>query len=392
MAADLFDQIETALRSEGPVAAIDRLCASLRAAKKYNALLYALLMKKRHELGVSPIPTAPANELPDAVLDRYEEGIRDAARQVGELYLLEGDIAQAWNCFRMIQEPEPVRAALDKYQPGPDDDIQPIIQVAFYEGVHPRKGFDWVLDRYGICSAITTLGGQELPHPEDVKRYCIEALIRALHNELRHRLAAEIEARKGKPPAGADAPAATPGLLPAWIAEYPALFEEDCYYIDTSHLSSVVQMSLHLKACPEVVLARELCAYGKRLSGQFVSPGDPPFEDLYGSHDTYLAIIQGEDVEKNLEYFSDQANKADPEEVGTYPAEVLVNLLLRLDRDKEALAVARKHLAKADGRRLTCPGVPELCQKLGDYRALAEVAREQGDAVHFMAGLLAAKG
>jgi hypothetical protein len=55
------------------------------------------------------------------------------------------------------------------------------------------------------------------------------------------------------------------------------------------------------------------------------------------------------------------------------------------------LAVARKYLAGVDNRQLSCPGIAELCQKVGDYRTLAEVAREQGDAVHFLAGLLASK-
>ena len=68
-----------------------------------------------------------------------------------------------------------------------------------------------------------------------------------------------------------------------------------------------------------------------------------------------------------------------------------MNLLLRLERPKDALAAARKHLAKAEGRRLTCPGVAELAQQVGDYRTLAEAAREQGDAVHFLAGLLGAR-
>ena len=54
-------------------------------------------------------------------------------------------------------------------------------------------------------------------------------------------------------------------------------------------------------------------------------------------------------------------------------------------------AAARKYLSGVDGRRLTCPGVADLCQKVGDYRTLAEVAREQNDVVHFLAGLLAAK-
>ena len=37
-----------------------------------------------------------------------------------------------------------------------------------------------------------------------------------------------------------------------------------------------------------------------------------------------------------------KAEQADPENVGTYPAEALVNLLLRIGRSREAAALARK--------------------------------------------------
>jgi hypothetical protein len=168
------------------------------------------------------------------------------------------------------------------------------------------------------------------------------------------------------------------------------LFQDDYYHIDVSHLSSVVQMSINLSPCPELGMARELCAYGQHLSGRFLGQTDPPFEDLYRSHDIYLAILAGENVEGGLDYFRDQAARADPETVGTYPAQVLVNLLLRLDRPREALDVARQYLAAADNRQLSCPSIAELCQQVNDYRTLAEVARAQGDPVHFLAGLLAA--
>ena len=168
------------------------------------------------------------------------------------------------------------------------------------------------------------------------------------------------------------------------------LFEGDGYHIDTSHLSSVVQMSVDLPRCEEMHLARELCAYGKRLSGRFRHRSEPPFEDQYQAYDKYLAILTGEDVEGGVAYFRAQAEKAEAEGEGTFPAEVLVNLLLRLERPAEALATARKYLVNADGRRLTCPGVAELAQQVGDYRTLADAAREKGDAVHFLAGLLGA--
>ncbi len=386
----LFDELEQTLNTRGADAAIAQLCERLKEQKDYHSLFYALLLEKRHQLGAVPLPTGSYHDLSRDQLPGYEEAIRNAGRLVGNLYLQDGQVPQAYTYFRMLNETEPVRTALENFQPDADQDIQPIVQIAFYEGIHPRKGFDWILSRYGLCSAITTLGSQDLQHPAEVRQYCIQRLVRALYSELRERIAAEVERHEGKRPAEADAPPDTPGVVRQLMTGRDYLFADDFYHVDVSHLSSVVQMSVTLQPCPELEVARELCAYGQHLTGRFQNAGDPPFEDVYQAHGTYLAILAGDDVEGNLNYFRDQAAKADPQTVGTYPAEVLVNLLLRLDRPAEALAVARKYLAGVDNRQLTCPSVADLCQKVNDFRALAEVAREQGDPVHFMAGLLAA--
>lgn len=388
MTASLFDQLDDTLRRDGAGAAIDRLCQALRDAKDYNSLFYALLMKKRNELGVNPIPTGPASDLPAEVHTSYEGAIREAARTVGQMYLKAGNVPQAWVFFRMIEEPDPVREALERYQPGDDDDVQPYIQIAFYEGLLPRKGFDMVLSRYGLCSAITTASG-ELPHSDEDKLYFVRALVRALYNELRHRLTAEITHRFSIPPAGADAPPDTPGVVAKLIAERDYLFEDEAYHIDTSHLSSVVQMSMHLKPCLELNLARELCQYGKKLQGRFVGEDSPPFDGGYADYEVYLSILAGDRVEEGLAHFRNKLETADPEEVGTYPAEVLVNLLLKLGRGREAVEVARKHLTQSEGRQLTCPNLNELCQRFGAYEALAEAAKQHGDLVHFLAGRIA---
>jgi hypothetical protein len=386
----LFRDLETTLSAQGAGAAVQRLCDGLRAAKDYHSLFYALLLKKRQEMGVNPLPTGPAADLPPQHHAEYEDAIRAAAREVGNLFLQDGNIANAWAYFRMIGEPDPVKAALDRYEPKPDEDLQALVQIAFYEKVHVTRGFDWILSRYGLCSSITTLGSQELPADPAVRQHCIGRLVRALVAELRDRLLGEIERHDGSLPPEATAPADEPGVIRRLLADRDWLFADDFYHVDTSHLSSVVQMSLHLTPGANMDLARELCDYGARLSHKFTSAGDPPFEDLYKAHGVYLSILAGERVEENLNYFREQAASADPETVGTFPAEVLVNLLLRLGREREALDVARQHLAGVDGRRLTCPSLPDLCQRVGDYRTLAEAARQQGDPVHFMAGLLAA--
>ncbi|MCI0681554.1 MAG: hypothetical protein L0Y71_05585 [Gemmataceae bacterium] len=383
MDSRLFDDLQQTLSTDGPVAAIDKLCADLKARKEYAGLFYTLLMKKRHELGVSPIATGSNQDLPPALHQAFEDGIREAARTVGKLWLDEGDIPQAWAYYRMLGETEPVAQALDKVELKEDQDVQPIIDIAFHQGVHPRKGFEWILRRYGICSSITTMAGGDLPFPLEVRQDCIKRLIRALHEELFERLKAEIQRKQGFAPTGK--------TIAELMAGRDWLFADEFYHIDLSHLSAVVQMSAQLDNCDELGMARELCQYGQRLSPRFQQVTDPPFENQYQDYEVFLSILQGDDVEKGLAHFRAKAENADPETVGTYPAEVLVNLLLRLGRKDEALETSRRFLARLGEARTSCPSFVELCQQTRNFQALADVAREQENPVNYLAGLIAAR-
>src|SRR5262249_11444560 len=97
----LFDQLQTTLDREGPAAAMERLWPELRARKDYSSLFYALLMKKRYDLGISPVPPGPSQDLPPAAHAPYEDAIREAGRLAGRLYLEEGNIPNAWAFYRM---------------------------------------------------------------------------------------------------------------------------------------------------------------------------------------------------------------------------------------------------------------------------------------------------
>lgn len=376
----LFDALKRHLAEAGPNAAIDRLCQTLREAKDYAKLFYAMLMRKRVAMGVSPIPTAGANELTPAQQEEYEEAIRVACREVGGQALAEGNIPYAFNFFRMIGEIQPVRDAIDRYNPGPDDDVQPVIEVAYQQAVHPKKGFDLVLDRYGICSAITTASGLDPSLGQEVRAHCVQRLVHSLHGQLFERIKNEVAAQQGF------APTAT--TIPDLIAGRDWLFGDDMYFTDTSHLSSVVQMSIELDAPAELKLARELCAYGARLSPQLQYAGTPPFDNLYRDVDVYLSVLLGENADAGVEHFRAKIT-ADPEGPDTFAAEVLVRLLLRKDRVTDALAVAKQYLALADERQMNCPGPMELAQRVKDFAAVAEVAKMRDDPVHYLAGLIA---
>jgi hypothetical protein len=365
----------------------------LRESKDYEGLFYARLLGARHRLGVTPIPTGPISDIPDEKQEEFENAIRAACREVGQLFLREGNLGQAYGYYRMIGETGPVKQALADHTPGEDEDYDTLVRLALYEGLLPKKGYDWVLQRFGLCSAITTLSGQQLPMSPEDRRYCIGRVVRTLHDELRDRLAADIERHEGKLPPEALGPRETVGVIRKMMAGRDWLFGDDCYHVDLSHLSSAVQMSLDLEPGEELEMARELCAYGQRLSGAFKNQSDPPFDEPYRDQDIYLGILAGElgdsNVEAGLAHFRAKAEKG-TDEVGTGPAEVLVQLLQRLGRTDEALEVARKYLARADSTWL--PYLTDLCRKANNYRVLADAAREQGNAVQFLAGLLASRG
>jgi hypothetical protein len=381
MMANRYSQLERTLTTAGPAAAIDRLIADLRERREYGPLFYAHLMKARHALGVSPIPTQPANELPEQHHAAYEEAIRHAAQTVGNLFLDSGDIPSAWNYFRLINDPEPVRAALEKIALDDNTEIYPLIDVAFHQGVHPRRGFEIVLDRQGICSAITLVGSFEAAMTPDVRVHCVSRLVRALHDQLHERLRGIISDSEGSSPE-ADV------SLDQLTAGRDWLFEGDAWHIDQSHLNAVVQLSVHLPRGPELDLARALCRYGVKLPASLRGTGEPPFDDVYRDYGIFLDVLAGENVDAGLAHFDAKAQAADPERT-TAPAEALVTLLLASGRESEALAAARRHLIRADERQLRCPGPQELSRRLGEFEAFADVARIRGDAVQFLAGLLA---
>lgn len=378
--AELYADLRTRLQTVGQAAAIEHLCTTLREARDYAKLFYALLLQKRVALGVSPIPTASANDLTPAQQEEYEDAIRVACRSVGQLFIEAGNIGAAFGYLRMIGELEPIRAAIDNVRPGEDDDIQPIIDVAFNQGVHPQKGFDLILERYGICNAITTITNFDPGPNVEPRLYAIRRLVRSLHAQLFERLQQAIAQQQGFAPTGTS--------IHALIEGRDWLFADDSYFIDTSHLSSVVQMSVELNSTEELLLARELCAYGRRLAPTLQYPGTPPFEKLYEDVDVFLAILLGENVDAGIARFRAKIT-SDPDGPELFAAEVLIRLLVRLNRLDEALGVAREYLATVDDRQLSCPGVFDLAQRTGNFAALADTARIRHDPVHFLAGLIA---
>ncbi len=382
MPPTVFAWIEELLQSGNTDAAFEELVERFRREKQYRLIFDARMMKKRLDLGL-PLVSLPAlGDLPDAARQPYQDTYIQTAREVGELFLADGDIPGAWTYFRAIGDAKPVIEALETFDvPEPDtpeqqDRLSSTVQVAYQEGVHPRKGFELILKHYGICRGITMFSGYPQHEGRDES---LRLLVRTLHAELVSNLKRAISKVEGTAPATES--------VAELIASRGWLFENNATYTDTSHIVSVLRLSTELKDKDTVRLVVELADYGSALGSMFEHEDDPPFEG-YDDRGLYLRALLGENVDQAVSHFEKKIARFDRNHYGTRPAEVLIQLLSRVGRYGEAINVHRRHLADGVPEDPSCPTLLQLCEMSGDFEELKRVALERSDTLSYMAALL----
>ncbi len=375
---DIFDEVREALQAGEVGPAFDVAIDRFRKEGSYPLIFEARLMQKRFELGMPLIQTEPWNGLAPEVQSAYERATVDAAREVGGLFLEQGEVGRAWPYFRAIGDKAPVHAVIEACDDdNAGDKLDGIIEVAYHEQVNPRKGFELILKHYGTCRAITNFS----QYPVEVGRAdCAHMLATQVHQELLGNLRYAINQKEGGEPSSTDLAEIVDGR--DW------LFEGNAYYLDTSHVSSLVQMAPSLERPETLELLLGLAEYGRRLSEMYQFPGNPPFENVFEDHAVYIRTLLGRDTEVGLAHFRNKIETCDRDIAGTMPAQVLVNLLVRIKRAGEAADVAIERLRNADPQYLTCPTALQLCQMAGDYERLADVSRERRDLLSFAAATM----
>ena len=369
---NVFELIEQAVCVGGAESGFDLLAKKLVEDKNYPLLFEVRVVEQRHKMGLPPLRVDGVDDIPAGHRTAYEDALAQAAREVGLLFLSDGDIPRAWPYFRAVGDREPVMAAIEKLESAEDA----VIQMALEERVHPRKGFELLLGRFGICRAITYF---EQYSDRETREQCIILLVRTLHRELVESLQKAIVKRQGT------SLPHLPDSVPELIRGRDWLFGNLDYYVDTSHLVAVIRFALDLADPQALRLAVELCEYGQHLSPQFKYRAEPPFDDVYVDHAAYLSALAGENVDACIQHFLAKVRASD---LDTTPAQVLVALLTRLKRYQEAIDISLEHLSQTAGEQLVCPTIPQLCQLEGDYPRLKQLARERGDLLSFLAATL----
>lgn len=373
-----FDELPALLGQRGASATIDRLIAALRDEKRYHPLFDALLMKRRHELGLALTRPTALKDVPEAQRDEFERYYIDQAREVGGLLLADGQIAQAWNYFRAIGETGPVTKAINDL-PDNSGAGEDVIEIALLQGAAPVKGLRLFLASHGTCSTITALDQQFLQMPGDVRAGCARVMVRKLYDDLRDNVQHDVQRRQPLTPPGQP--------LRELIAGREALFADDNYHIDVSHLNAVVRFGRALDAGDaELDLALQLAQYGSRLAPQYQYAGNPPFDEFYPAHIRFFQVLLDKDRPAGLDYFRAKLGDDPSDTDNQLTAYVLVDLLQRLGRRDEALEIACKYLSQS-GEEFGL-SIPELCAQAGRFDLLAKLARDRGDLVGYAAALL----
>ena len=368
-----FEALGPMLGSEDPASSLDYLIGRFREAKDYHLMFEAKLMKKRLELGLPLIQAPNLGALPSDVQAKYQQFLVEAAQETGELFLASGDIPKAWPYLRATGDVQRVAAAIERVEPG--ENVDAVIEIAFMQGVHPAKGLELVIEKFGICRALTYFGGNG---GEKDREQSIGVLARSIYSELVASLDNAIEEREGR----------KTGLnsITSLIDGRDWLFGEYSSYIDPSHLVSVLQYSPEVTDPETLRQFHDLCEYGKRLSANFQFPGRPPFENPFVDYDNFVQALLGVDVDEQIAHF--RKKLGDTETAGNWPAQILINLLVRLERYREALEISLEHLPGAHASEIACPTAQQLCELAGDFDRLAELARERGDLLTYVAAHL----
>jgi len=363
---DLFPSLDQLLESAGGAAGLDYLIEQFLAAKEYGLAFEARLMKKRLELG---LPLLQTDSLTD---EAYQTGVVEVARDTGRLFLEAGNIERAWPYFRAISESQTVFEAIDRVEPR--EGLDGVIGIAFQEGVHPLKGIELILAQHGMCRALTAFGMTAVSKDRDK---CLALLTSALYRELVERMRAAIEAHEGAPPASSS--------LIELMQGRDWLFGEWDYYVDTSHVLTIIPYCVEMTDREVLREIHELCEYGQHLSSKLQTPGIPPFEKQFEAYGHYAQALLGDDAEEHVEYFRRKVAESDPEVVGDAPGRILVKLLVSLGRQQEALEVLLEHVFEDAPYGAPVPSALQLCFQAKDFARMTEIARERGDYLSYAA-------
>ncbi|MEP3477634.1 MAG: hypothetical protein ABJZ55_00150 [Fuerstiella sp.] len=340
--------------------------------KDYHRLFDALMMQARLEMKLPLAKPASMTGVPEDLEGTFRNAYVKSARKVGALFLKDNLLSDAWAYFRTINEPQPIKAAIEKLTvpEEPDEQFDELVNLALYEGAHVVKGLEFLLATHGTCNTVTALSQLQAQMSAEDRRAAAKLMVQTIYDELIDHVRGTIASERP----GADVTADLAKL----VREHSWLFDGGSYHIDVSHLHSTVGFARALTAQDgELALAVQLCAYGRQLDAPLQYPGDIPFDEFYIGNQWFLNAIAGTEVDDAVAYFVKRLKDEPDEPDRRLISMVILDLAERADRLPTVLPHVLPHVGEMEdpnGFSFT-----EMCVDLKLHDALEQLAQQNDD-------------
>jgi hypothetical protein len=375
----IYQQLQASAAAGEPLAAIRQLVAHFKQSGQYHELFEALKMQLRLQLNLSAAQADREEKFDDATELKLEQGLVDACRQVGELFLKQGKIREGWMYMRPVGDRELAAKALATVEAN-DENLDELLEVLLHEGVDIRRGYALALERLGTCNSITMFESTLAARPRADQQMAAGLLVEHVHRELLDNLRRDIAKREGAEP--------SESTIEELLQSRPDLLRDGAYHLDTSHLASTVRFARVLDDPAALKLALDITAYGRQLHPQYQYPGEEPFLDLYPASAAFFRALLGQQVESGIRYFTQKADAVDQSQYGTVAIEVLIDLMSRCGKHREAMAVYAKRLPAGTRTMGIAPTLLQLSQRIGDYEPMQAICLERDDLLGYAAAIL----
>ena len=364
-----YEELAMAFSTGGTGAGLDALIAALRAGNDHHALFRALLLKKRHELGLPLLNPADLRGCPDSARAEYKAFVDSVCREVGARALGDGDIAQAWRYYGALGDAAPVRAALENLEPQQASDE--VLAAALAQGVHPQRGFQLTLERHGLDRALRLFETGFSPAFQD-KQYAAALLVRTLYKELVRGVCKAVLEKTGQLPGETD--------LVELVRGRTWLFEGAKVHADAQAVIAISRIGLLCEAREDLIMSLCISEYGRLLETPHHPPSLPLFEAGYQDHARFARALLGESADETVDYFRNKLYTYHGSS-DTFPAEMVMLLYWRLGRKDDALDIWQQHLSWQPPEKpgAVVPSFYELCLEAQDFSRLSDIARTQDD-------------
>ncbi len=373
----VFPQLDEALHSGGVAAVLTAAEQHLRQQKQYHELFEVLKMQSRQALGL-PLTYHDTDALSESDQRALEDALLAACKDVGLALLRAGQIQDSWLYLRHLADNKLILKEMENIQVN-EENLDQVLGLLLHEGLDTLRGFQLVLEHYGTCNSITTMQSTLYGRSKPERQAAGRLLLEHVHAEVLENVKSHVEREENALP--------DQNRLAEIIADRDWMFADGAYHIDTSHLSSTVQIAGELNDPSSLELALDLTSYGQKLNSDLQYAGDPPFEEIYPSYGKFFAAQLGHNVEDAVAFFRERANSADTHQEGTQAVEVYIDLLARIGRAEEAIEATIALIPEGIQTTGRAPSLYDLSEQLGNFTRFQEICRDRSDLLGYVLSL-----